>query len=288
MKVFVTGATGWVGAAVVDELLRAGHRVAGLARSEQKAAALAATGAEVIHGTLDDLETLRTAAAAADAVIHTAFNHDFSKFAQNAEQDERVILALGSALEKSNRPLLVTSGLSGFARGATETDVPKPVSPRKSELAAQAVRARGVRVATIRLAPSVHGIGDHGFVPILVRAAREKGVSAYVGEGLNCWSGVHRLDAARVYRLALERGVPESAYHAVADEAVPFKQIAEVIGRQLGLPVESRDREHFGWFANMAGGEMSVSSQRTRQLLGWQPTGPSLLTDLDQPAYYTR
>ena len=213
-------------------------------------------------------------------------NHDFSKFAENAEQDHQVILALGRALEGSGRPLLVTSGLSGMARGATEADLPKPVSPRKSELAAQAVRERGVRVATVRLAPSVHGIGDHGFIPILVRTAREKQVSAYLGDGQNCWSGVHRLDAARVYRRALEQGVTETAYHAVADEAVPFKAIAEVIGRQLGVPVESREREHFGWFANMAGGNMAVSSARTRDLLDWTPAGPSLLADLGQAAYY--
>ena len=286
MNVFVTGATGWVGSAVVDELLGSGHRVTGFARSKEKATALADAGVQVVLGTLDDLDLLRTMAGTADAVIHTAFNHDFSRFSENAEQDYRVITALGSALEGSDRPLLVTSGLSGLTRGATETDLPGLVSPRKSEQAAQAVRERGGRVATVRLAPSVHGIGDHGFVPILVRTAREKGVSAYLGEGSNCWSGVHRLDAARVYRMALEQGVTETAYHAVADETVPFKAIAEVIGRRLGLPVETRDREHFGWFANMAGADMAVSSERTRTLLGWQPTGPGLLEDLDRPAYY--
>lgn len=286
MKVFVTGATGWVGSAVVEELRRAGHQVAGLARSSDKARALAGTGAEVVQGTLEDLDTLKRAAAAADAVIHTAFNHDFSKFAANAEQDYNVILALGSVLEGSDRPLLVTSGLSGLPRGGTEKDLPKQASPRKSELAARTVRDRGVRVVAIRLPPSVHGIGDHGFVPILIRAAREKGVSAYIGEGLNNWAGVHRLDAARVYRLALEKGPAESTYHAVADEAVPFKDIAQVIGRQLRLPVESRSGDHFGWFASMAGADMSVSSAHTRNTLGWTPTGPSLLADLDQPEYY--
>jgi nucleoside-diphosphate-sugar epimerase len=249
--------------------------------------ALAATGAQVVRGTLDDLDMLRTAASAADAVVHTAFNHDFSKFAENAEQDRRAIAALGGALEGSDRPLLVTSGLSGLPRGATEADAAQSVWPRKSEQAAQAAREGGVRVATVRLAPSVHGIGDHGFVPILVRMARQHGVSAFIGAGENCWSGVHRLDAARLYRLALEQGATETAYHAVADETVPFKAIAEVIGRQLGLPVESRDREHFAWFAGMAGGDMAVSSERTRKLLGWVPSGPSLLADLDQSAYYT-
>ncbi|MHC1481492.1 SDR family oxidoreductase [Frateuria aurantia] len=286
MHVFVTGATGWVGSAVVQDLLAAGHQVTGLARAADKADQLSALGAKVVRTTLDDLDTLRSVASTADAVIHTAFNHDFSKFLENCEQDRRVIEALGSALEGSNRPLLVTSGLSGLTRGATEADLPNPASPRKSEAAAQALAARGVHVATVRLAPSVHGLGDHGFVPILVRTAKQMGVSAYLGEGQNCWAGVYRLDAARVYRLALEEGVTQSVYHAVADEAVPFKAIAEMIGGRLNLPVEPRDREHFGWFASMAGADMSVSSARTRELLGWKPQGPSLLVDLDQPGYY--
>jgi nucleoside-diphosphate-sugar epimerase len=288
MFVFVTGATGWVGSAVVRELLNAGHRVAGLARSDDKAAELTALGAQAIRGTVDDHDILRSAASAADAVIHTAFNHDFSKFAENAEQDRRTIEVLGSVLEGSQRPLLVTSGLAHLAQGrlATEADVPDPALPRKSEAAAKAVAERGVRVATIRLAPSVHGLGDHGFVPMLIGMARAKGVSAYIDEGLNRWAGVHRLDAARLYRLALEQGVTESVYHAVADEGVPFKQIAAVIGRRLGLPVESRPREHFGGFANFAGADMCVSSARTQAVLGWQPTGPDLLTDIDQPGYY--
>lgn len=286
MHVFVTGATGWVGSAVVDELLKSGHQVTGLARDRNRAALLTAAGAQVIEGSLDDLDVLRKAASSADAVIHTAFNHDFSKFLENAAQDQRAIETLGSALEGSRRPIIVTSGLSGLPCGATEADLPNPASPRKSAAAAQALAERGVKAATVRLASSVHGIGDHGFVPILVRLAREKGVSAYIDDGQNCWSGVHRLDAAQVYRLALEQGVTEPVYHAVADEAVPFKEIAEVIGRRLGLPAESRPREHFGWFANMAGADMAVSSARTRALLGWQPTGPTLLSDLDQADYY--
>jgi len=286
MHVFVTGATGWVGSAVVEDLLAAGHQITGLARSADKAASLTAIGAKVVQATLDDLDTLKSVARTADAVIHTAFNHDFSKFIESAEQDRRVIEALGSALEGSNRPLLVTSGLSGLPRGATEADLPNPASPRKSEMAARAAAARGARVATVRLAPSVHGMGDHGFVPILIRTAQQKGVSAYLREGQNCWAGVYRRDAARVYRLALEQGVTEPVYHAVADEAVPFKAIADVIGNRLGLPVESRDPNHFGWFANMASADMSVSSARTRELLGWNPQGPKLLVDLDQPGYY--
>lgn len=286
MHVFVTGATGWVGAAVVQELIGAGHQVTGLARSADKSAALAAAGAKVLHATLDDFDLLRAAAASADAVIHTAFNHDFSRFVENCEQDRRVIEELGIALAGSARPLLVTSGLSGLARGATEQDLPGRGSPRKSEATARALAERGIRAATVRLPPSVHGLGDHGFVAILARLAREKGVSAYIGEGGNCWTGVHRRDAARVYRLALEQGVTEPVYHAVADEAVPFKAIADVIGRSLGLPVESREGGHFGWFSMMAGADMAVSSARTRELLGWQPQGPALLADLDQPGYY--
>lgn len=286
MHVFVTGATGWVGSKVVQQLIDAGHQVTGMARSEEKAVALAATGAQVLRGTLDDIDALRAAAKAADGVIHTAFNHDFSKFAENAEQDRRAIEALASALEGSTRPLIVTSGLSGLPHGATEADRPGTGGPRKSDATAWALAERGLRVSAVRLPPSVHGLGDHGFVPILIRLAREQGVSAYIGDGQNCWSGVYRDDAARVFRLAIERGATEPVYHAVADEAVPMKAIAEVIGRRLGLPVESRPAEHFGWFAMMAGANMSASSARTRELLGWTPQGPSLLADVDQPGYF--
>lgn len=286
MHVFVTGATGWVGSAVVDDLIGAGHQVTGLVRSEDKAAALAANGVRVVRGTLADIEVLQRAADAADAVVHTAFEHDFSRFAENCEQDRRVIEALGASLRGSARPLLVTSGLLGLAPGAHETDLPNSASPRKSESAARALAEQGVRAATVRLAPSVHGLGDHGFVPILVRMAKQTGVSAYLGEGGNRWSGVHRRDAARVYRLALESGVTSPVYHAVADEAVAFKAIAETIGKRLGVPVESRDREHFGWFAMMAGADMSVSSAYTRELLDWTPQGPGLLANIDQPGYY--
>ncbi|WP_046660031.1 SDR family oxidoreductase [Lysobacter capsici] len=286
MHVFVTGATGWVGSAVVDDLIGAGHQVTGLVRSEDKAAALAANGVRVVRGTLADIEVLQRAADAADAVVHTAFEHDFSRFAENCEQDRRVIEALGASLRGSARPLLVTSGLLGLAPGAYETDLPNSGSPRKSESAARALAEQGVRAATVRLAPSVHGLGDHGFVPILVRMAKQTGVSAYLGEGGNRWSGVHRRDAARVYRLALESGVTSPVYHAVADEAVAFKAIAEMIGKRLGVPVESRDREHFGWFAMMAGADMSVSSAYTRELLDWTPQDPGLLADIDQPGYY--
>ena len=290
MRVFVTGATGWVGSAVVKELVDAGHQVTGLVRSDEKAAALAAAGASVLHGTLDDLDALRSAAAAADAVIHTGFSHDFSKFAEGCEQDRRAIEVLGSAFEGSDRPLLVTMGLALLAPGrvATEANMfPSDLPfPRKSEAVARALAERGVHATTLRLPPSVHGLGDHGFIPFLIGLARRTGVSAYLGEGLNRWSAVHRLDAGRLYRLVLEQGATEPAYHGVADEGVPFKDIAEVIGRRIGLPVEPRGREHFGWFADFAGLDIAASSTRTQSLLGWQPTGPDLLTDLDQPGYY--
>lgn len=287
MHVFVTGATGWVGSEVVKDLIGAGYLVTGLARSDDKAQALAATGAKVLRGSLDDLDVLRRAAWGADAVIHTAFNHDFTRFIENCAQDRRVIEALESVLKGSDTPLIVTSGLSGLARGALESDLPNAGAPRQSEPAARLLAERGIRAATVRLAPSVHGVGDHGFLPILIRLARHTGVSAYIGDGENCWSGVYRTDAARVYRLALEEGVSQAVYHAVADEAVPFKAIAEVIGRRLGVPVQSRPREHFGWFAMMAGADMAVSSAHTRDLLGWVPSGPDLLTDLDQADYFT-
>lgn len=290
MHVFLTGATGWVGATVAAELLAAGHQVSGLSRNADKAQALLAAGGQVVHGTLDDHDVLFAAAAKADAVIHTAFNHDFSRFAQNCAQDQRAIEVLEEALLGSDRPLLVTSGLARLAQGRPATEADKPAEGqdylRRSEQAAQALAEKGVRAASIRLAPTVHGVGDHGFVPILIALAKQTGVAAWPAEANNHWAAVHRIDAAKVYRLALESGVTKSVYHAVAEEAIAMRDIAIAIGKTLGLPAEPREAAHFGWFANFAVGEMSASSERTRQALGWQPTQRALLDDLNDEAYY--
>lgn len=288
MRVFVTGATGFVGSAVVQELLGHGHQVLGLSRSDVGVAQLQAAGARAVLGTLDDHDVLTRGAAACDGVIHTAFNHDFSKFAENAQQDGRAIAVLGAALEGTTKPILVTSGTAMLASGrmATEEDRPGGHSPRISEPSADALVARGVHASVVRLAPTTHGAGDHGFVPMLIGLAREKGVSAYIGEGDNRWSAVHRRDAARLYRLALERGAKGERYHAVAEEAVPMKTIAEAIGKGLGVPVESRAAEHFGWFAMFAGMDAATSAAWTRETLDWTPTGPSLAEDLETAGYF--
>jgi nucleoside-diphosphate-sugar epimerase len=292
MRVFVTGASGFVGSAVTKELIAHGHKVTGLARSDANAAALTAAGAQVHRGSLEDLESLRSGAAKSDGVIHCAFIHDFSKYVENGQIDKHAIAALGDALAGSGKPLIVTSGTAMLAPGrlATEDDMVPDGFPRMSEQAGFATTAQGVRASAIRLAPSVHGDGDHGFVPMLIGLAREKGVSAYIGEGQNRWSAVHRLDAAALYRLVLEKGVSGAAYHGVADEGVPFKQIATAIGRRLNIPVVSKSPqeagEHFGWMAMFAGIDAPTSSEKTRKALGWQPTHKGLIADLDEGSYF--
>jgi nucleoside-diphosphate-sugar epimerase len=293
MKIFVTGATGFIGSAIVPELINAGHQVLGLARSDAGAASLATAGAKVHRGSLEDLDSLRSGALAADGVIHAGFNHDWSNYAAAAEMDRRAIETFGTALAGSERPLIVTSGTLLVQRQgplAMEDEGHNPNFPRKSEEAALALASRGVRASLLRLPPSVHGKDDHGFVPALIRTAREKGVAAYVGDGLNRWPAVHRLDAARLYRLALEKGTTRASYHGVAEQGVPFREIAEVIGRRLNLPVVSKSPEeaadHFGWMALFVGIDGPASSAQTQQRLGWRPTQPGLIPDLDQGHYF--
>jgi nucleoside-diphosphate-sugar epimerase len=296
MRVFVTGATGFIGSAIVRELIDAGHQVVGLARSDKAAAALTATGAEVHRGALDDHDSLRSGAAASDGVIHTAFIHDFSDFAAAAQTDRRAIETLGEALAGSDRPFVITSGTTGLTPGrlATEESAPDPGSAAAlrfaSEEAALSFAARGVRVSVVRLPPSVHGEGDHGFVPALISIARTKGVSAYPGDGANRWAAVHRLDAAQLFRLALEKAPAGTRLHGVGEEGVPVRDIAEVIGRHLQLPVTAISPEeasdHFGFLGLIFSLDTPASSTLTQKQLDWHPVRPGLIPDLDEGHYF--
>ncbi|MEI9977073.1 MAG: SDR family oxidoreductase [Ignavibacteriota bacterium] len=294
MRIFLTGATGFIGTAVVPELIQAGHQVLGLARSEAGANALRAAGAEVQQGTMEDLEILRAAAAKSDGVIHTAFNHDFSKFAANCEADKRAIEALGAALKGTDRPLIVTGGVALLAPGrlATEADPPVPFSPhfpRQSEAAAVALVEQGVNASTMRL-PQVHDTRKAGLVTFLIAIARQKGVSAYVGDGSNHWAAAHLLDVAQLYRLAIEKGSAGDRYHAVDEEGVVLRDIAEAVGRGLNVPVVSKTpeeaAEHFGFLAFFVGADCPVSSAQTQQRFGWRPANnPGLIEDLNNTNY---
>jgi nucleoside-diphosphate-sugar epimerase len=299
MRVFVTGASGWIGSAVVPELIGAGHEVVGLARSDSSAEALVAAGAKVHRGTLDDLDSLRAAAGASDGVIHLAFKHDIAfsgGYAAAADADRRAIETLGAALEGSDRPLVIAAGTAALPNGrvGTEEDAPDPDHPMRARFAGEqtvhALAARGVRSSSVRLAPTVHGDGDQGFVPMVIATARAKGVSGYIGHGTNRWPAVHRFDAARLFRLAIEKAPGGSVLHAVADEGVPVRGIAEVIGRHLNLPVVAISPddagEHFGFLAALLAADIPASSALTRELLGWQPTHPGLIDDLEAGHYF--
>jgi nucleoside-diphosphate-sugar epimerase len=299
MRVFVTGASGWIGSAVVPELIEAGHEVTGLARSDASAEALAAAGARVRRGSLDDIDSLRAGADGADGVIHLAFKHDFSDFAAAGAADLAAVQAMGDVLAGSGKPFAMASGTLMLAmiapgRPGTEDIVPGPElagAPRLgSELAMLAMPDRGVRTSIVRLSPTVHGVGDRGFTPRLIDIARDKGFAAYVGDGANRWPAVHRLDAARLFRLALEKAPAGSVLHAAGDPGIPFLDIASTIGRQLGVPATSISADeadgHFGFLGSLVQLDNPTSTELTRQRTGWQPTHPGLIADLEEGHYF--
>ncbi|MEW2305682.1 SDR family oxidoreductase [Streptomyces sp. NPDC006655] len=300
MRVFVTGASGWLGSAVVPELLDAGHQVAGLARSDASAAALTTAGADVVRGTVDDLDVLREAAAASDGVIHLAFKHDIAfsgDFRGAADADRRAVDAFGEVLAGSDRPFVLASGLLGIAPGrtATEQDMPtvddSAFSVRQATaLATRELASRGVRSSVVRLAPTCHGEGDQGFMASLIGIARQRGVSGYVGDGANRWPAAHRLDIGRLFRLAVEKAPAGSVLHGAGEEGVAIRDVAEVIGRHLGVPVASvapaDAAEHFTWLGGFIGLDSPASSAATRELLDWRPSHPGLLEDLDKGHYF--
>ncbi len=296
MRIFLTGGTGFVGSAVMKELIDAGYEIIALARSEAAANLLRDEGVQVYFGNLEEPESLRKGIELADGVIHTAFNHDFSNFKNNCEMDRRVIEAIGTMIKGSNHPFLITSAIGVLPQGKLVTEENMPdfgLSAHfraATEEAAELVRKNGGRVSVIRLAPTVHGEGDHNFIPTLIKIAREKGVSAYIGEGENRWPAVHRLDAAKLYRLILENDYNGERFHAVGEEGIPFKEIAYAIGRGLNVPVVSitaeKATEHFGWFSNFAKLDIPASNRLTREKLGWQPSQDGLLEDLLEGHYF--
>jgi nucleoside-diphosphate-sugar epimerase len=298
MRVFVTGASGWIGSATVDELLAAGHEVTGLARSDASAAALHAKGVRVLRGDLDDLTSIRAGAEAAEAVIHLANKHDFANMAASSAAERAAVQTIGDALAGTGRPFLFASGVAALAQGrpAAESD-PSPFhgpdSPRGgSENLALDYVDRGVHAVSLRFAPTVHGAGDHGFIAVISAVAREKGVSGYPGDGTNRWAAVHRSDAARLVEMGLAKAPAGSRLHAVAEEGVPTRDIATAIGRALGLPVTSIDPAdvpgHFGWIGTFFGMDLAATSTVTRELLGWEPVGPTLIEDIDAGGYSPR